>query len=211
MNESFVQTTTGIVGIVMFILTMLEIYLYFVYSGPPPTQNILIRVFIDLFICIGLIVFSAGFRHIILRTYPDYELLGTLCLVWGLTYSLLTFAANSIQVGSILGKKEPIDPTLVGSGGEGALLIYGPIARLITAAFLASAGSVIIISGFLPAWLGWLAYFVGIFNLALVPSIFYKTEPAFFYSINGWGIPVAGGLFLTWILLVSIWLIWQIG
>ena len=83
------------------------------------------------------------------------------------------------------------------------MLIYGPRARLLTAAFLASVGSAIILTGALPGWTGWLAYAVG----AVVPTIFYKTDPAFFYSVNGWGIPVAGGLLLGWVLMVGVLLV----
>ncbi len=36
---------------------------------------------------------------------------------------------------------------------------------------------------------------------------FNMTNPTEFYSTNGWNIPVAGGLFLFWVLLVSIFLI----
>jgi hypothetical protein len=115
----------------------------------------------------------------------------------------LTLVADALQAGGVLGKTERIDPTLVGSGAEGALIIDGSISRLLEAAFLASAGSVILITGILPAWTGWLAYAVGVFQLALVPTIFSKTNPAHFYSVNGWGIPVAGSLFLAWIVVVS--------
>jgi hypothetical protein len=119
----------------------------------------------------------------------------------------VTFVADSIQAGSVLGKKELLDPTLVGSGAEGSLTIYGPIARLLEAVLLISAGFALLVTGILPTWIGGLAYLIGIFDLALVPTLFSKTEPAYFYSVNGWGIPVAGGLFISWILVVSIFFV----
>lgn len=207
-NEPTVQHLTGVVGIVVFALTIVVIPLYFVpYSGPPPAWNVLTRVLIDMFVLTGLIAFLVGFRHTILSAHPYYEWLGTLCLAAGLAFVLLTFAADSIQAGSVLGAQERVDPTRVGSGAEGALLIYGPMARLLTATLLASAGSAVLITGILPEWTGWLAYAIGAFHFALVPTIFYKTDPAHFYSINGWGIPVAGGLLMSWILVVSILLV----
>ena len=204
MIELVLQRVTGMVGIGIFALTLIEIPLYFVYSGPPPVRNVLMRIFVDLFVITGVIAWVVGFRSMIVQANPDYEWLGTLCLAMGLARALLTFVAHSIQAGSVLGKKERLDPTLVGSGAEGSLTIYGPISRLLEAAFLVSADSAVLVTGILPAWTNGLAYAVGIFDLALVPTLFSKTDPAYFYSINGWGIPVAGGLFIVWILVVSI-------
>jgi hypothetical protein len=207
MSAFFVQYWTGIVGIGTFVLTIVVIPLYFVYSGPPPARNVLTRIFINLFVLIGVLAWVVGFRHIILQARPKLEWLGTLCLAIGLAHVVLTFVADSLQAGSVLGKTERIDPTLVGSGAEGSLIIYGPISRLLEATFLAAAGSAILVTGMLPGWTGGLAYAVGVFNLAFVPTLFYKTEPAHVYSVNGWGIPVAGGLFIAWILVVSTLLI----
>jgi hypothetical protein len=203
MSELLLQRLTGMVGIGIFALTMVEILLNFVYSGPPPARNVLTRIFINLFVLMGVIAWAVGFRSLIAQAGFDYEWLGTLCMAIGLAHVALTFVADSIQAGSVLGKQEPVDPTLVGSGAGGSLMIYGPISRLLEAAFLASAGSALLVTSLLPAWTGGLAYAIGIFNLALVPTLFNTTEPAYFCSINGWGIPVAGGLFMVWILVVS--------
>ena len=203
MSELVVQHWTGVAGIGFVALNMIVIPLYFVYSGPPPARNVLTRILTNMLALVGLIAFLVGFRHSILQANSDYEWLGTLCLAVGLAHTVLTFVADSLQAGSVLGKSERIDPTLVGAGAEGSLIIYGPISRLLEAAFLASAGSVILITTILPAWTGWLAYAVGVFQLALVPTLFSKVNPARFYSINGWGIPVAGSLFLAWIVVVS--------
>ncbi len=121
----------------------------------------------------------------------------------GLTHTVLTFVADALQAGAVLGKTERIDTTLVGAGAEGSLIIYGPISRLLEAAFLAAAGAAILVTAMLPAWSGWLAYAVGVVQLAFVPTLFSTTDPAYFYSVNGWGIPVAGSLFLAWVLVVS--------
>jgi len=207
-SEADVQHLTSLAGIGIFVLSAVAIPLYFVpFDGPPPAWNVLTRVLVDMFVLVGFVVFLAGFRHIVLSGRPAYEWLGTLCLALGLALVVLTFAAHSIQAGSVLGAQGRVDPTRVGSGAEGALPIYGPMARLLTAAFLASAGSAVLLTGALPGWAGWLAYAVGAFHLALVPTIFSGTDPARFYSVNGWGIPAAGGLLLGWVLVVGILLV----
>jgi hypothetical protein len=43
-----------------------------------------------------------------------------------------------------------------------------------------------------------------VFHLALVSTILSGIDPTHFFSINGLGIPTAGGLFGLWILFVSI-------
>ncbi len=59
----------------------------------------------------------------------------------------------------------------------------------------------------LPRWTAWLALAIAAFDVALIPTIYSGTNPSLFYSINGLGIPAAGGLFVLWVLLVSIMLL----
>ena len=207
MSDFALQHWTGVFGIAFVALNLIVIPLYFVYSGPPPVRNVLTRVFTSMVALMGLIAFQVGFRSTILQARSDLEWLGTLCLAFGLANAILTFVADSLQAGSVLGKTKPIDPTLVGFGAEKTMVLYGPVSRLLSAAFLVSAGSAILITGVLPAWIGWLAFAVGIIQFVFVPTIFSTTDPARFYSINGWGIPVAGGFYLLWILTTSVFLI----
>lgn len=207
-GESGAGQLAGLAGIGIFFLSAAVIPLYFSpFDEPPPRWNVLTRVLVDMFVPVGFVVFVIGLRHTIVSERPALEWLGTLCLALGLALVVLTFVAHSIQAGSVLAAQErrphPDWVRRGGSGAEGALLIYGPRARLLTAAFLASVGSAIILTGALPGWTGWLAYAVG----SVVPTIFYKTDPAFFYSVNGWGIPVAGGLLLGWVLMVGVLLV----
>lgn len=211
MDNIRVCRRTGIVGVSIYLLGMVVLPLYFVYDGPPPVSNILTRILLNMLACTGLIAFMVGFRQLIIEARPDYDWIGTLCFTAGLVFLTLTFVADSIQVGSVIGTSGGIDPTTIGSGGEGSLLIYGPIARLLTALLLITAGAAILGTHILPKWTAWMAQAVAVFHLALVPSIFSGTEPSHFYSINGWGIPVAGGLFLLWILAVSIVMLRQKG
>lgn len=204
MNQLILRRVTGISGIFMYLTVMTVIPLFFVYDGAPPVSNILTRVLVNMFTCAALIVFLVGFREIIRLARPESGFLASLAFTAGLTYVILLMVADSVQVGSALAHGSPVDPTLVGSGGEASLLIWGPLARLLTAIFLAASGGAILVSGILPRWTAWLAFAVAAFHLALVPTIFSGTDPSLFYSINGLGIPTAGGLFGLWILVVSI-------
>lgn len=203
MELSLIQSAVGIAGIVAFAISVLVGILFFVYSGAPPARNVLFRDFLNLFVTVGFIIFITGLPYLVTQVYPAYEWIGTLVMVFGLAFITVTLVAQALESGSVLGKKR-LDPTLVGSGAEGAIVIYGPIARMLTAAFLASAGVLITSTGFVVAWIGWLAFAVALFHLALVPTYFSGYKPAKFYSINGIGIPTAGGLLMVWVLITSI-------
>jgi len=180
MDNFDVQQWTGVAGIVFVALSMIILPLYFIYSDAPPKWNVLARILINMFALLVLIAFLLGFRNSISPARPNYEWLGTMCMVVGLVHVGLTYVADSLQAGSVLGKTERLDPTLVGAGAEGSLIIYGPISRLLEAAFLISAGSAIWITGLLPEWIVWLAYALSVFQLAFVPTIFSRTVPAYF-------------------------------
>ena len=207
MSDLSLQHWTGFFGIAFVVLNVIVIPLYFIYSGPPPVRNVLARVLVSMVALTSLIAFLVGFRYSILQARPDIEWLGTLALAFGMSHVILLFVADSLQAGSVLGKTGSFDPTLVGSGAEKTMVLYGPMARLLSAAFLVSAGAAISITGILAAWISWFAFIVGIIQLAFVPTMFSTTDPARFYSINGWGIPVAGGLYMLWISTVSVSLI----
>ena len=212
MAKSTAYIWTGIIGIGLYILVLLEIPLYFVYapttSGTPPVAIILLRILVDMFICIGLVGFFSGFKHIISQSEPAFEWLGTFIFACGLAFAIVAFVADSIQAGSAwAANTNPVNPTWVGYGGEGALLIYGPINRLLNAVILLACSTLIIKTRLFPKWTAWVGYIFAIYNLSFVPAIFYMTTPLHFYSVNGWNIPIAAGLFFLWILIVSIFLI----
>jgi hypothetical protein len=206
MRKLSMQYWIGIAAISMYILSMIEIPLYFINNGPPPVWNIFTRVLINMFACIGLISFLTGFRNI-LRSHPHYDGLGTFIFSIGLAFTILTFVADSIQIRNVWVNNDLIAPTLMGVGEKGSLLIYGLIDRLLITVLLVASGSGIIMTRILPIWTGCLGCVVGVFHLIPVPTIFFMTEPSDFYSATGWNIPVAGGLFLIWVLMVSILLI----
>jgi hypothetical protein len=204
MKDHVLQRVTGCAGVFMYLTVMTVIPLFFVYEGAPPVSNILTRVLVSMFTCAAFIVFLVGFREVLRRAAPDLEFLSSLSFHTGFAYIILIMVADAVQVGTALAHSAPVDPTLVGSGGETSLLIWGPLARLLTALFLSSSAAAILVSRVVPRWLAWLAFAIGAFHLALVPTIFSGTDPTRFFSINGLGIPTAGGLFALWVLFVSI-------
>lgn len=203
-----VQSITAYAGIAAFLVTMAEIPLWFIhFSGPPTTKNVLARTFLAIFVPPLLIVFLVGSQQIVSDADPSYAWLANVSLLSGVVASALMLVAHSMQVGSILGKDKPVDPTTIGSGGESALTIYGPIGHLLMATFISTGSIALVASGLVPMWVGLVGGAIAAFQLALVPTLFSRTDPAYFYSINGWNIPISGGLMVLWLLMVSILLL----
>lgn len=200
---------TCISGIMMYLLVLLEIALYFVYTptagNTPPHSVIVARVLVDMFLCIGLIGFFSGFREIIAQSHAEYGWLSNFMFGCGLAFPILALVADSIQIGSVWAAAgKDVNPTWVGEGAEGSLLIYGPVNRLLTMVILLIGGTLIIKTGLCRRWIGWLAFPIAIYQLCFILTIFHMTTPLDFYSVNGWNIPIAAGLFFLWILIVSI-------
>ena len=209
MSNVSARRATSAFGVAAFALTMASIPLYFTHDGPPPVSNVLARSLLDMLACAALIGFLVGLRQLLRDAGPDAEWLANLCLAWGLAYMTAAFVSISIQVGAVLGTDGRLDPTTLGGRGESAILIFGPLARLLTALCLLAAAAASRGSGLLPRWTERAAQGVALFHLAMVPTLFSGTLPAHFYSINGWNIPVAGGLFVAWVLAVSLALLRQ--
>ena len=207
MTDTLLRKWTGSAGIVTFVLLMAIVPLYFIYAGPPPRDNVLTRSLIGMLSLVPLLAFIVGLQALVRRARPDEEALPTLLLSLGIVWIAVTFVATAHEAGTVLGQTEPFDPTLVGSGAEGALVIYGPVGRILTAVFLAVAGTGIVRTRMLPAWLGRAAILLGGIQLAFVATFFSGTAPAQFFSINGWHLPVLGGLLSLWILSASVILI----
>ena len=191
-------------GVATFALILAVIPLYFVYLGPPPSENVLARSMVGMFGLVALLAFVVGLQALVRRTRPDEEALATLLGSLGVVWVTASFVAMAHEAGTVLGRTDPFDPTLVGSGAEGALVIYGPVGRILTAAFLAVAGAAIVRTRLMPAWLGRAAFALGTLELAFVATFFSGTNPAQFFSVNGWYLPVLGGLLGLWILSASV-------
>jgi len=139
MKNQVLQRITGCAGVLMYLTVMTVIPLFFVYEGAPPLSNILTRVFVSMFTSAAYLVFLVGFREVLKRAAPDHEFTSSLSFHAGFAYVVLIMVADSVQVGTALAHSTPVDPTLVGSGGEASLLIWGPLSRLLTAIFSAAA------------------------------------------------------------------------
>jgi hypothetical protein len=216
---------TGWFGLVGFVLFVSQIPLYLVGAPVPPindavahTQHlaairvvVLTRVLFDLGLYVCLMVFLAGFRHLILKTRPAYEWVATLLFGAGLVWLAVTLVANSLEGGAALdtlGGKA--DPTAVRAMVEGSLLIYnGSIAFVVTGLFMAVAGFATLATGALPRWTGWVAWASAFLCVLAIPSMYVDAlDPTGFYNALGWGpVIVANVPPLIWLLGTSIALI----
>jgi hypothetical protein len=189
-------------AVIAFVLVAPTVALYFVVADPPSTRVVLWRVLLSLLLNAALLVFVAGFAAVLWQTGASPWAVG-LVFGSGVLLVAVTFVANAIQAGAVLRAGGRIDPTLMGTGAEASQVLYGPVTRLITAVFLTAAAAAVFPSA-LPGWLGWTALVTAMVHLVLVPTLLSSTDPARFFSLNGWNIPVVGGLFLLWVLLAGV-------
>jgi hypothetical protein len=157
-----------------------------------------------MFSLVALLGFVVGLQALFRRARPAEEALATLLGFLGVVFVAVDFVATAQEAGTVLGRTDPFDPTLVGSGAEGALVIYGPVGRILTAAFLAAAGAAITRARLLPAAVSWAAFALGVVQLAFVATYFSGTNPSQFFSVNGWHLPVIGSLLGLWVLSASV-------
>jgi len=204
MADTSLRRWTGIAGLAAFALILVVALLYFVYLGPPPSDNVISRSVVGMVQLVAFLGFVVGLQALIRRAAPGEEPLAALLGSLGIVLVAVNFVAIAHEAGRVLGRTDRFDPTLVGSGAEGALVIYGPVGRILTAAFLAVAGVAIVRVRVLPAWVGRTAFVLAAVQLAFAGTFFSGTNPAQFLSVNGWHLPVLGGLFALWILAVSV-------
>ncbi len=199
MNDLNVRRLTAAFGLAIVALNWAMFPLYFLGGN----GIVLTRVFLDILECTCLLVFAAGFRHLIRQARSDYEWVGTLAFGAGLVLSAVTLVAASLEGGSALdtvGGKA--DPTVVRALTEGAILIYLSIGCILIALFSAAAGYATLGTGVLPKWTGWVAYAAAILNLVAVPLGF-STAAAAILAVA----VIADFPLQIWVLIVSIWMI----
>ncbi|WP_323180859.1 hypothetical protein [Streptomyces sp. NBC_01142] len=169
----------------------------------------LTRILLNLFVCAFLLVFLSGFRHVLRRAAPDHDWVAGLAFTAGLVYVVVTLVSNSMEAGAVFAAHgTPVDPTTDGPLAAGHTLLYGSIGRITTTLFLTASGFVALRTPLLPDWAGRTAYAVAAVNLAFVPSLYFGTDPADFYSAIGWGTTaVVASLLMYWILALSIHLL----
>jgi len=208
MNTLSLRRRTGIFGLVASLISLTQLPLYFMYSGAPPQWNVLTRILLSIIGASILIVFLAGFRLVIRAGSPNLEWAATIVLVSGLMWLTFSLVAQSMEAGTVIVSKVPIDPTIAGVLAPGQFLLFGSIGRAMTTLFLSASGLAVLRGRLMPAWLGRLASIIALINLAFVPAMFFGPDAAQFYSAVGWGTTAtAPSLVVCWILIGSIILI----
>ncbi|WP_330346233.1 hypothetical protein OHA09_34165 [Streptomyces longwoodensis] len=198
MNDILARRLTGLAGIAAAVCFIVEVPLYFLYSGPPPDANVLTRLLIGIVALAGLILFVTGFRELVKQVSPAHEWVGTVAFATGLVYATVTLVSSGLEAGAVIATDHPIDPTITVSG---TYILYGSIGRLLLTLFLTAVGYGITRAHLLPRWTGRSAYVLAAVNLAFVPSLFFGNEPAHFYAANGWGSTALMGALLSYWLL----------
>ncbi|WP_093623830.1 hypothetical protein [Streptomyces sp. 3213.3] len=202
MNEMSARRLAGGAGIAAAALLIVEVPLYFIYSGPPPDVNVLSRLLIGIVALAFLLVFVTAFRELVKRVNPAYEWAGSMAFTAGLVYTTVTLVSSGLEAGAVIAADHPIDPTIDVSG---TYILYGSISRLMLAFFLTTLGFIISRTELLPRWTSRSAYVLAGINLAFVPSLFFGNSPANFYAANGWGTTALMGAILSyWLLALGI-------
>ncbi|WP_330284545.1 hypothetical protein [Streptomyces sp. NBC_00588] len=202
MNETFAKRLTGATAIATAAALIVEVPLYFVYSGPPTDANVLTRLLLGILGLAFLVVFVTALRELIRLTRPDYEWAGSIAFATGLVYATITLVSSGLEAGAVIATDHRIDPTIT---VDGTYILYGSISRLMLALFLTAVGVVVTRTHLLSRWVGRSAYGLAALNLVFVPSLFFGNTPAHFYAANGWGTTAMMGAILSyWLLAVGI-------
>jgi hypothetical protein len=151
--------------------------------------NVMICVFLDFLILTLVMIFLAGFRHLVRQADVQHEWLGTLIFGVGLVYVTLTFVADSLQAATVVdARTSPANGVIIRAMLESSFLMYGSVALFLMAVLMALAGYVGVASRALPAWSAWVGYLCALGCLAFVPSMFVGSPDIMhFYNPAGWG------------------------
>ena len=220
MNDLNVRRLTGAFGVAGFVVFLVALPLYFLGAQPAARLEdtvqfsdslsrastlILTRTTLaDPLIMACLLVFLAGFRHLIRQARPDYEWVSTLVFGAGLVVIALELAGDALEGGAALDTSVKADPSVVRGLWEGSFVFYGAIGLIMSALLLASAGYATLATGVLPKWTGWVAYAAALVNLVAAPSIYGGTDYTGFYTASGYVTFIAQGAMLIWFLIASV-------
>ncbi len=166
---------------------------------------ILIRTALtDPLIMVGLLVFLAGFCHLIRQSRQEYEWIAMLIFGVGLIVIAIELVGDGLEAGAALDTWVKADPTAVRGLNEGSFPMYGAIGLIMSALLLASAGYASLGSGVLHKWTGWLAYGAAVISLAAAPSILGGTNITGFYTASGYAPFIGQAVMLVWFLAASV-------
>ncbi len=222
MNDLKMYRITGWFGLAAVFLWLVQFPLYMqgtpgisLYDGAGMAQNlfriqniVFTRILLDMGLYVAMMVFAAGFSHLIWRAQPEYGWVGTLIFGAMAVWLGVSLVANGLEGGATLDTLSgSADPSVVRALTMGYLLIYnGSIAFTITGLFLGAAGYATFATGVLPRWTGWIAY-VGVALCALsIPAMYGgSVDSTSFYNAGGWGPAIMANFPpAIWFLIVSI-------
>jgi len=179
---------TGWAALVGGLLSLVMVGLYFVYSGPPPSSNVLSRNLITLATFTAFLVFAVGLGRLLREPNGDAGLAGDLAVTALRTYVTITLVATSLEVGTSLQYPDGhLDPTVDGPLAAGMVMLHGPIARVLVAVFLLALAVTPTARHYFSRRILRGSVVLALVNLALVPSLFFGMDAADFYAANGWG------------------------
>jgi hypothetical protein len=203
MNDQRIYRWTGVCGLAAIAAFLFEFPLYFVRGSFPgvadPVKiaeftarndtNIMTCVFLDFIILALIMIFLAGFRHLIGRSDSQHEWLGTLVFGVGLVYVTLTLVADSLQAATVIDALTiPANGIIIRTMFESMLLMYGAVALFLMGMMMGIAGYTAAASRALPRWSSWVAYICALACFAFVPSMFVRhVDLMDFYNPAGWG------------------------
>jgi hypothetical protein len=196
----------AITGLLIGLGLMGSLPLYFIYSGPPPASNVLTRGLITLIVCASMIVFFSTFSHLLRRADPEAAWLASIVQSAGTLFIGVVLVATAFEAGVVFGQPDgTLDPTTDGPLADANVLMHGSIKRLLTCVIMISAGYAVLRTRIFSNWVAYTAYFVGLCNLAYIPSLFFGTDVTEFYSAHGWGnSALVGSLIGYWMFAVGI-------
>ncbi len=205
MSETAVRRYAGLFGIVASALIVVQVPLYFLYSGAPPDWNILTRSLIGIVGCIFYILFFTGLRQLIHQVDIASDWISGVIQAAGLLWVAMVFVPQSMEAGAAISVDHDIDTTKEGPFAAAQYLMQGLISRLLMGLFLIALGIVVLRLRLLPKWVGRSAFVLAAINLAFVPAIYFGDNPSNFYAVQGWGTTASMGmLWSLWTLAVSI-------
>jgi hypothetical protein len=207
---------TGILGLAAMVLQVLAVIIFSAGGLPPAFDDAnkvlaylknghiafttsLILFFIGFALFIG---FLAGFRSIATATAPDHEWLATTTLAAGIANTVIAFVSLGLILAStsIAASSHP-DAAVVRTLYETSGVLGAAPALVPLAFYLGAAGSLVATTGILPRWLALVGWIGSVLALIASLSSYGGSDPAAFWSANG---------FVTFLALLPLY-VWTVG
>jgi hypothetical protein len=220
-NTPNVGIWTGVAAIGVAALTAAEFTIRQIAVGPRPgldqvaalvefnrrtSAGTLGVILTDTILMAVIIVFLSGFRQLIVQSRRDLQWIADIAFSAGVAYIVVTLVGDGLEGGAALDATvDGGNATVIRALTVGHALFFGSIGCVCTALVSFASGYIILISGALPRWTGWLAMAVAIPNLVLVGTAFGGTDDTSFRAAGGWGSVALGTLpWLIWVVSVGV-------